>query len=167
VDRDSYSVGFRRGMEAGNGVLQVADFVTKPSRPSQPPIKFAAILDGLTHTVLVAETRFLENHDCGICDHHGLYHPEFDKPVVLDGRIRQGTDFSEALASLQLGINLRLEEASKEDLELSIGSHHEGGATMVFCDGRVKFVTESIDREILHAIGSRADREVYDQSALQ
>ncbi len=171
VDVDDYSTvtpKIQRGMEDGNGVLRVADFVSHPFRPSRRPIKFNAIFDGSSHTLLVAETRFLEPHACGICDHFALYHPDFDQPSVsADGYLIQGSDFSEALASLNPGINLELETTTKEQLELSIGSYHFGGVNIVMCDGGVQFLTESLDDQIRRAIGSRASAEVYDQSALQ
>ncbi|TWU57501.1 hypothetical protein Poly59_04080 [Rubripirellula reticaptiva] len=158
VQRDTYSASGYRGMEAGNGVLRVTDCVSDPSQPPWPPaIRFNGILDGLSHTVLVSETRYIDLHECGICDHFSLYHPDFDRA--------RGTDFSEALMSLKYGINLR--DVPKEQLEMSVSSFHTGGAHMLMCDGSVQFASESLDESIRNAIGSRADREVYDQSALQ
>jgi prepilin-type N-terminal cleavage/methylation domain-containing protein len=171
IDVDNYSStspSFRRGMEAGNGVLRVADFVTNPARPSEHSIKFPAILDGLSHTLLVSETRYLAPYECSICDRFALYHPDFDKPTVdSQGRLLQGADFSEALASFKPGINLELETTTKEELEISVGSFHLGGVQVVLCDGSVHFLTESLDDSVRHAIGSRADKEVYDQLAIQ
>jgi len=37
-------------------------------------------------------------------------------------------------------------------------SHHTGGALAVLCDGSVKFVTDSIERQIWRDLGNRADR---------
>ncbi len=167
VDRDNYSTVGLTGMNSGNGVLRVADFVTDPRQPNPRSIKFTAIFDGLSNTVLVSETRYLDPDACSICDHFSLYHPDFDQPAInSEGQLVQGTDFSEALASLKPGINLELGSASKEDLEISIGSFHLGGVHAVMCDGSVQYLTESLDQQIRHAIGSRADCEVYDQSSL-
>jgi len=168
VDRDNYSTPGFIGMNDGNGVLRVADFVTNPRRPSDRAIKFNAIFDGLTHTLLASETRYLESHACSICDHFALYHPDFDRPAVnSQGQLVQGTDFSEALASLKPGINLNLDTATKENLEISVGSFHPGGVHAVMCDGSVQFLTESLDNKIRRAIGSRADAEVYGPSAFE
>ena len=171
VDTDNYSTTvpkFRLGMERGNGVLRVADFVTRPEQPSSKAIRFRDVLDGLSHTLLVGETRFLPTHECSICDHFSLYHPEFDRPAVNErGELVQGVDFSEALLSLKYGINLRLDSASKEELESSVGSYHAGGANVVLCDGSVHFISASLDAGVRSAIGSRADSETYDEAALR
>ena len=171
VDVDNYtstSPKFQRGMEAGNGVLRVADFVSDPARPSEASIRFAAIRDGLSHTLLVSETRYLQPHECSICDRFALYHPDFDQPTFdSQGYLVQGADFSEVLASFQPGINLELATTSKEQLEISVGSFHLGGVQVVLCDGSVHFLNESLDDSVRHAIASRADKEAYDQSSVQ
>ena len=144
-------------MEAGNGVLQVTDCVSHPQGRILPrPIRFSDISDGLSQTMLVCEARYTDADTCDICDRFALYHPEFDR-----GR---GDDFSEVLASLRDGINLK--GTSKERLELSIGSHHPGGVNTVWCDGAVRFLSQSIDEQVRQAVGSRDGREVFDQSAL-
>ena len=95
------------------------------------------------------------------------HHPDFDKPAFdSGGQLRQGSDFSEALASLQLGINLG-QDQDKEQQEISIGSHHGDGVHVLMCDGRVQFLTESLDEEIRHALGSKSDGERYIRSTLQ
>lgn len=157
VARDTYSTSGRLGMEAGNGVLRVGDCVTDPSKPPWPPaIKFSAVFDGLSHTALVSETRYIDIWECGICDHFALYHPDFDRA--------RGSDFSEALASLKYGINLEI--APKEHKEISISSFHPGGVHVLMCDGSVQFLTESLEESVRHAIGSRGNRELYDASAI-
>ncbi len=157
VQRDTYSVSGYLGMEAGNGVLRVANCVADPSSaPSPPPIRFNAIMDGLSHTVLVSETRYIDIHECGICDHFALYHPDFDKAA--------GTDFSEALMSLLYGINLQ--NVANEKLEISIGSFHGSGVHVLMTDGSVHYATESLDEHVRHSIGSRNNHELYDQTAL-
>ncbi|QDT02724.1 hypothetical protein K227x_11020 [Rubripirellula lacrimiformis] len=158
IDRDTYSTSTYLGMEAGNGVLRVTDCVTNPSQAPWPPtIRFQGILDGLSHTVMISETRYIDLNECGICDHFSLYHPDFDRGT--------GTDFSEVLMSLKHGINLQ--DVPKEVLESSVGSFHTGGVHALMCDGSVQFMTDSLDASIRHAIGSRGNREVYDQSVWQ
>ena len=168
VLRDSYSNASLLGMERGNGVLRIGQFERHPlDPPNVPPTlpwpgttSFAAILDGLSNTVLCAETRFIDEPKCDICSHFAVYHPEFDR---RKGKAN-GSDFSEALVSLYHPINLDV--APKQELEISAGSYHVGGVNTVFCDGAVRFLTDSLDDKVRHAIGSRADREVFDSSAL-
>ncbi|TWU26693.1 putative major pilin subunit [Novipirellula galeiformis] len=168
VVRDSYSSSSELGMERGNGVLQIGQFERHPldpaneppSLPSPKPISYAAILDGLSNTALCAETRFISEPRCDICSHFAVYHPQFDRRKGY----ANGTDFSQALVSLRSKINLDV--ASKNELEISAGSHHVGGIHSLFADGSVRFLTDSLDDTVRHAIGSRADREVIDASAL-
>lgn len=153
VQRDTHSVPGFVGMDAGNGVLRVADCVTLPGEPPMPPAtKFSGILDGLSHTLLVSETRYIDLSQCGICDHFALFHPEFDRD--------RGTDFSEVLVSLLHGTNLQNgPPIANEIMELSASSHHVGGVHAVRCDGSVQFLTDSLDEKIRHAMGSRGGRE--------
>ncbi len=167
VERDSYSTSSLMGMERGNGVLRIGQFERNPLDPPDVPAvlpwpgstKFAAILDGLSNTVIVAETKFIDEPKCDICSHFAVYHPQFDR---RRGNAN-GSDFSEALFSLRYGINL--ETASKNQFEISAASHHVGGVQSLFCDGAVKFLTDSIDEQVRFAIGSRENREVIDFSA--
>ncbi|TWU41636.1 hypothetical protein Q31b_30900 [Novipirellula aureliae] len=170
VTRDKYSPlvpaspPLAIGMEAGNGVLRVGQFERHPTDPPDAPpalpwpraIPFSGILDGLSQTVMVAETRFIDDVRCNTCSHFALYHPNFGKGKG------KGDDFSEALLSLHWGINLQ--QANNEQLEISAGSYHAGGVHTAFCDGSVRFLSESLDEPIRQAIGSRAGREVVDAS---
>jgi len=150
VGRDGYSGGGQIGMEAGDGVLRVADCVSNPGRaPTPHAIRFRGILDGLSNTALLTETRFLDENVCGVCDHFSLYHPDFDRA--------RGIDFSEALVSFRDGINLS--RATKEELEMSAGSYHPGGVQVALCDGSVRFVSDQFDPRLRHALASRAGHE--------
>ncbi len=146
-------------MDFGNGVLLVQRFT--PAAPSlpvpelKPPIGLEAILDGLSHTLMVTEGRFV-SFDCEACDRHSLYHPEFDD--------LQGRDFSEALISTRYGINLDLEPQWKQ--ELSPGSYHVGGIHGLLCDGSVRFINDQVDLTVLQSLGSRNGDEVLDHTKL-
>ena len=156
---NNYTTSSGLGMEAGNGVLLACDFCHRETsaeecdnRPERMPIRLAAITDGLTQTVLVGETRYISLEECGVCDHFMLYHTDFDD---MNGR-----DFSEALMSLNFGINLQ--DAPKDHKQMGIGSFHPLGAHTLFCDGSVHFLTQSMDESVRHAIGSRAGHEVLE-----
>ncbi|PHQ31419.1 DUF1559 domain-containing protein [Rhodopirellula bahusiensis] len=147
------------GFDRGNGVFLATDFCHITSggdvcdnRPDRKPINFAAILDGLSNTAMVGETKYIEHEECGVCDHFMLYHEDFD-----DGN---GGDFSEALCSLRQGFNLR--DVSKDDLQMSLGSYHPGGTHLLMCDGSVRFTTDSLSEKVRQAIGSRDNKEVFD-----
>jgi prepilin-type N-terminal cleavage/methylation domain-containing protein/prepilin-type processing-associated H-X9-DG protein len=149
------------GFDQGNGVFLATDFCHIQSsgdvcdnQPDQKPIRFAGILDGLSNTVMVGETKYIDIHECGVCDHFMLYHPDFDT--------QNGQDFSEALCSLRQGFNLK--DVSKDDLQMSLGSYHPGGTHLLMCDGSVRFTTDSLNEEVRHAIGSRNNKEVFDAS---
>ncbi len=155
------------GMDAGNGVFRAANFCNQASlggvcnnKPSQPPIRFSEITDGLSTTVAIGETRFLVYEGCTICDHFSLYHTDFDD--------MNGSDFSEALMSLYFPINSRRPPNSgfNDELEMGIGSYHRGGAQVTMCDGSVQMLTESIDTKIRRAIGSRGGGEVVQTTDL-
>ncbi|TWU64750.1 Type II secretion system protein G precursor [Crateriforma conspicua] len=162
VIHNNYSITGRLGMESGNGLFQACDFCHRSSgsnfcdnRPEMPPLSFASVTDGLSNTVMVAETRFIDFAQCGVCDHFMLYHTDFDD---LNGR-----DFSEALASLYFGINL--ERVPNDHLQMSIGSYHPGGVHVAMADGSVRYITEQLDEAIRLAIGSRNGREVVEMSS--
>lgn len=148
------------GMEAGNGVLQACDFCHQKSAgdtcdnvPEQLPIPLAQIHDGLAYTLLVGETRYIEPAQCGVCDHFMLYHTDFDD--------MNGHDFSEALASLRFGVNLR--EAPKDQLQMSLGSYHPGGTHLLMCDASVGFVSDDLDQKVRLALGSRNEFEIIER----
>jgi prepilin-type N-terminal cleavage/methylation domain-containing protein/prepilin-type processing-associated H-X9-DG protein len=161
VTSDNFSSGANIGFERGNGVFLATDFChivnatdVCDNVPERSGLLFADILDGLSNTAMVGETRYIEFNECGICDHFSLYHPDID--------IKNGQDFSEVLGSLHFGFNLKV--APFAEKEISLGSFHPGGLHILMCDGSVRFVNDSLDEQVRHAIGSRADREIIDAS---
>ncbi len=163
VARNHYSHSARIGMEAGNGVLQACNFCHQETpldacdnRPEQPPIRFPEILDGLSHTVMVGETRFIDPTDCSVCDHFMLYHTSFDD---LNGR-----DFSEALVSLHFDVNLP-RGAPNNHRQMGAGSYHPGGVHVLMCDGSVRFLATTVEQEVRRAIASRNGRELIGSKA--
>lgn len=94
-------------------------------------IRHSDILDGLSHTALVAETiarRVTENE---WANGHNLFAQEGSTPIN-----------------------------QTSGLGNEIGSPHAGGAFVVFCDGHVQFLAESIDQIVLNSLLTKAGGEV-------
>lgn len=150
------------GFDQGDGVFLATNFChvtsatpTCDNHPERPNLAFSDVLDGLSNTAMVGETRFIEFDACGTCDHFMLYHPEIDAI--------NGGDFSEALGSLHHKFNLDvLDGAGNAEIEISMGSYHPGGLHLLMCDGAVRFVNEAINDEVRHKIGSRNGHEVIE-----
>jgi prepilin-type N-terminal cleavage/methylation domain-containing protein len=167
VNRDSFSDNGQIGMERGDGVLQATDCVSHPGQPFLPhPVKFTAIFDGLSHTMLVSESLWRPIGQCDSCDRFSLYHPDFEKTIiVLDSTTGTlvakplGVDYSEVIVPLTYPFNAQ-KGVSEFIQELSLSSHHPGGVQAVNCDGSVNFHTDSLDEKIREAIGTRGGREV-------
>lgn len=139
VTSDNFSetgVDIRRG----NGPLRAVNL----SRRGGRGVRFDAVLDGLSQTMLLGEARYRLDDVCGICDRFTLYHPDFDQGV--------GSDFSEALGSTRYRIND--ESRSAELQELTFGSFHPQGLHIALLDGSVRWVDESIDLAAWRALGS-------------
>lgn len=170
VRRDSFTKNGEIGMEAGNGVLQATDCVSNPGQVFSPaPVKFAAIFDGLSQTMLVSESLWRPQGQCDACDRFALYHPDFEKTVIVVDSITGtlvakplGVDFSEVLIPLRNRFNPK--DVSEFTQELSLSSHHAGGVQAVMCDGSVHFLTDSLDARVRHSLGTRASREVISAS---
>ncbi len=48
---------------------------------------------------------------------------------------------------------------SKDNIVVSARSYHTGGVTVAMADGSIRFLSESIDLDVYHALGSRAGNE--------
>ncbi|MEM6690686.1 MAG: DUF1559 domain-containing protein [Planctomycetota bacterium] len=154
IERDGYTLNivtpagtfFEQGMDDSNGVLRIVNLDPRRDGDEKPlPIKFHGISDGLSHTLLVAESLSLAEPRCELCDHHSLYHPQFDRS--------RGSDFSEVLMSTHFKFNP--EKAPDRELEMTGMSFHHGGLHVLFCDGSVHFFANEIDDQIRLAVGSR------------
>ncbi|SMP44289.1 prepilin-type N-terminal cleavage/methylation domain-containing protein [Neorhodopirellula lusitana] len=156
----------RTGFDKGNGVFLATDFCHgTPSAPDcnntpdRRGLAWSDVLDGLSNTAMVGETRFIEFAACKTCDHFMLYHPDID----LAAGAPNGADFSEALGSLHHQFNLDIADgAGNTEIEISLGSYHPGGLHLLTCDGAVRFVNEAMDDVVRHKLGSRNGRETID-----
>jgi hypothetical protein len=135
-----------------NGIFTVYNIVSATRRVG--PQRFASITDGLSNTVMVAESPFWLTDICTICDRWYLYTYDLD--------VSQGSDYSEFLGSTYYGINLSLSPdttISGAARELSFGSFHPGGCNLALGDASCRFVSETIDITTWRALGSRKGKE--------
>jgi prepilin-type N-terminal cleavage/methylation domain-containing protein/prepilin-type processing-associated H-X9-DG protein len=119
--------------------------------------------DGLSNTILVGEclpdagpnfTREDPGFNQGRKDHWYIGGD--------DGDNWAGTDWSEALGSTGVPINLKKVPPGDQAFsayEIGFGSQHTGGATFLFADGSVKFIRQNIALSTFRALGSRANGE--------
>ena len=101
-------------------------------------IKFSAVRDGLSNTLLVGET--IPDHCC----FNGAYVNNF------------------TVTSTAIVLNLLVpDDGSGDDYPVACGfkSMHPGGAHFVMGDGSVHFISESIDYRLYNELGSRAGDE--------
>ena len=142
VSRSSYLVDGRGATDYGGIYGERIQFPGEPARQNNPPkgvmlydraISIVEITDGTSHTLIISE-------DGGWPD--GQW---------INGR----NIFDQAYA-----INFPPDPENGIYPENEIRSDHPGGANGVFCDGSVRFLTESMDLRTLAAICSRAGGEI-------
>ena len=115
-------------------------------------VRIAEITDGTSNTVLTGEAIF--DHQVDGRDGWG-YRNVVDHWYI--GTNEGGwNEFSEAMGSTGVPINAHLQDQLKIDQrELSFSSRHAQGVQVVYADGHVDFVSESIDRNVWSNQGTR------------
>jgi len=143
--------------ETGPGPL-IGDLVQTGALYTNSRTTHRDFLDGLTNTLLIAETIFLpgvsglDNDGNGqIIDHWYIGTPGM-----------RPSEMSEAVGSTAIPINSwkRTPQAFIEDIELGYASRHSSLIQAVFADGRIQVISDSISPLIWSAIGTRAQGEV-------
>jgi len=127
------------------------------------PENFAAIIDGLSNTMMVGEY-----------SNYGTSNPGVDGGTPTS---RRAAFWSYTYASYSMGgihtesriftqdyIKCALTTGQGQDhaCKRSFGSHHTGGANFVFCDGSVKFIRYSVDINLLAFMATIAGSELAD-----
>lgn len=118
-------------------------------------IRHRDFYDGLSNTVIVGETLFLP----------GVSGPDFNNISQIIDHWCVGTpgmgisEMSEALGSTAIPINSwkNYGKVFIEDIELGYASRHAGLIQVVFADGHVQSISESINLPVWSACGTRAN----------
>jgi type II secretory pathway pseudopilin PulG len=121
-------------------------------------LKMADVIDGTSNTILLGESFT----DVYIKDDNQMDYWAFGCPQSggwAPGNAG-GTEYSEGVGSTGPKINSRLDPtAPGVIMEISFGSYHPGGAQFTLTDGSVRFLPQTIDLTVYHALGSRDGRE--------
>ena len=134
---------------------QQVDGVFQPNKGRQ----FSEILDGLSNTALVGEAKFsFKSHGP---DLNGI-NQYIDHWYIgtVDG---PGAESSETVGSTGVPPNHfpgAFGTVLVDELELSFASYHPGVVQLVFADGHVDSVQESIDLKVWNAMGTRQHGDV-------
>lgn len=124
--------------------------------------RFRSISDGQSSTLMVCESMtdpdFIK--DGQGMDIWAIGSRQID-PCLCDGG-NAGTEFSEFVATSLAPINARRTAPATHGLlmELGYGSYHSGGAHFTLADGSARFISETIDRQVLKALSSRNGAEI-------
>jgi prepilin-type N-terminal cleavage/methylation domain-containing protein len=119
------------------------------------------IIDGSSNTILIGESQTDPDFskDGQGMDHWYIGSPQAD-PCACNGGTG-GTEFTEAVGTTILGMNLRnVNPAANGSLmEITFGSWHEGGAFFTLGDGSVRFISENVDLTLYKAISTKQGSE--------
>lgn len=122
----------------------------------------SAITDGTSNTLFVGEAPFeLTPPNRGVCP-HGSGTNRVDHFALTGGSPVEGSELSEVVGSTVPEFNLWRSKDTSIDInlrELAFGSYHDGGLHLLFGDGRVRFVSETIDASIRIGLGTRSGNE--------
>ncbi len=120
-------------------------------------VKLAKCTDGTSNTALVAEIRLVE--DTRADDSRGRYYNPAHGGVLFTTLEPPNTDRGDELAWVSSKNDVSLapinESGEGDAYFMSTRSYHPGGANVARADGSVELVSESIDRLVFQALGSR------------
>lgn len=129
--------------------------------------EFGAVTDGLSNTVLIAESRTDPRFkkDGNSTDHWFIGSPNISEFVCDNSSTGGGTgghDFSEVVGSGMVEMNARVTNPALHGalIEISFGSYHIGGMNVVLGDGSTHFISSDIDTTNYRAAFSRNGNEV-------
>ncbi len=127
-------------------------------------ITHSQVTDGLSNTVFFGET-FSALGVLGQSDYDGS--PQHvDHWYIWSGDLAAvNIESSEVVGSTAARINAtKIADSDVNEKELSYGSFHAGGGVnLAYCDGHVRFVTETIDAVVFSAMGTRNGGETVSE----
>jgi len=134
--------GRQRGVLIGTKGLPLAEERIEP-----PPVTADTIVDGLTHTICVAECT-----GRGVSMKDGTIH-------ALHGAWASGNNVSHIDGSIN-------DKPPKVWYSEQIYSDHTRGAQVLMCDGSVHFLSENTPKSVVRSMASRNGQEILPDNAL-
>lgn len=173
------SYGGNGGSQTHPPALISADGVfaaTGTATPTFPSVRFRDILDGLTNTLLFGERSHIDaNFDTYAAQGWALEPMgQFGWWAPSGGAYGLSDVTLSTLASINFKVPIpfgAVGAANQLTFETTLdpqrvgayGSQHAAGANFARCDGAVVFMTESIDMQVLRALGTRHGSEVVSE----
>jgi prepilin-type N-terminal cleavage/methylation domain-containing protein/prepilin-type processing-associated H-X9-DG protein len=119
-------------------------------------VRLRDIMDGSSNTIAAGEAIFIYVGQ-GF-DHYGL--DQYIDHWYIGTPEGQSNEISESMGSTAAPVNgFRYRDLFVDQKELSFSSRHAGGAQVVFADGHVAFVNETINGAIWSGLGTRSNFE--------
>jgi prepilin-type N-terminal cleavage/methylation domain-containing protein len=123
-------------------------------------VKLKDIRDGTSQTIMLGEVSSLERHWDFATGWIGGYWSGVPHYLKYDGMVLRDTHPDHPINSRLSDTQLSTANGSRGDHD-GFGSRHPGGATFVFCDATVRFLSESIDSSTAigtyQRLGDKAD----------
>ncbi|MDB5387202.1 MAG: putative major pilin subunit [Planctomycetaceae bacterium] len=122
-------------------------------------VRMRDVTDGTSNTVMFGESYW----DTYVKDGQEMDYWQIGSPQTGGWTAggTGGTEYTEGLGSTGPRLNSRLIPTESGVLmEMSFGSYHIGGANIGMADGSVRFISENVDLNTYHSLGSRNGGEV-------